>query len=184
MNGSASYICFFGVVQVEDTLFAAGEALSFLWGSVPVTVDIILKTNYTSLSTTSNFLTADLSSSLPSCSSNEETEATENCHVMVRDAITRKLFDVLLYSSRKEERCAGTVWLLSLTMYCGHHPTIQKMLPEIQVCPCLYSHTANTPLIISHTQKHTHKEAIAEAKKMDLRIYMILDMVKGSSFIG
>lgn len=118
--------------KVEDTLFAAGEALSFLWGSVPVTADIILKTNYTSLSMTSDFLTRDVSSSLSSYSSNEETEANENCRVMVRDAITRKLFDVLLYSSRKDERCAGTVWLLSLTMYCGHHPTIQKMLPEIQ----------------------------------------------------
>lgn len=135
MNGRASHICSFGVVQVEDTLFAAGEALSFLWGSVPVTADIILKTNYTSLSMTSDFLTRDVSSSLSSYSSNEETEANENCRVMVRDAITRKLFDVLLYSSRKDERCAGTVWLLSLTMYCGHHPTIQKMLPEIQVCP-------------------------------------------------
>lgn len=42
--------------KVEDILFAAGEALSFLWGGVPVTVDIILKTNYSSLSMSSNFL--------------------------------------------------------------------------------------------------------------------------------
>lgn len=149
----------FGVVQVEDTLFAAGEALSFLWGSVPVTADIILKTNYTSLSMTSNFLTADVSSTLSSYSSSEETEANENCHVMIRDAITRKLFDVLLYSSRKDERCAGTVWLLSLTMYCGHHPTIQKMLPEIQVCSsCLYSHTANTANSFTHIKKQSQKQ--------------------------
>ncbi|KAK1292730.1 hypothetical protein QJS10_CPB17g01685 [Acorus calamus] len=35
-------------------------------------------------------------------------------------------------SSRKEERRAGTVWLLSLTMYCGRHSKIQMLLPEIQ----------------------------------------------------
>ncbi|KAK1300117.1 hypothetical protein QJS10_CPB13g00123 [Acorus calamus] len=29
--------------KVEDVLFAAGEALSFIWGGVPVTADMILK---------------------------------------------------------------------------------------------------------------------------------------------
>ncbi|XP_057441454.1 uncharacterized protein LOC130733331 isoform X2 [Lotus japonicus] len=118
--------------KVEDILFAAGEALSFLWGGVPVNADIILKTNYTSLSMASNFLTGDLDSSLSKQCPNGQSEYGEDYHVSVRDAITRKLFDVLLYSSRKEERCAGTVWLVSLTKYCGNHPTIQQMIPEIQ----------------------------------------------------
>eukprot|EP00257_Ricinus_communis_P019881 XP_015578984.1 proteasome adapter and scaffold protein ECM29 [Ricinus communis] len=118
--------------KVEDILFAAGEALSFLWGGVPVTADLILRTNYTSLSMTSNFLLGDVNFSLSRYSFNGKCETNEDYHATVRDAITRKLFDTLLYSSRKEERCAGTVWLLSLTMYCGHHPTIQQMLPEIQ----------------------------------------------------
>ncbi|OMP08278.1 Armadillo-like helical [Corchorus olitorius] len=118
--------------KVEDILFAAGEALSFLWGGVPVTANVILKTNYTSLSMTSNFLMGDLKLSLSKYSSDEKSEGREDCRIMVRDTIARKLFDSLLYSTRKEERCAGTVWLLSLTMYCGHHPTIQQMLPEIQ----------------------------------------------------
>lgn len=117
---------------MEDILFAAGEALAFLWGGVPVTVDTILKTNYTSLSMSSNFLMGNVSSSLPS-SINMDSEKSNDVRDIVRDAITRKLFDVLLYSSRKDERCAGTVWLLSLTIYCGHHPTIQKLLPNIQV---------------------------------------------------
>jgi hypothetical protein len=106
-----------------------------LWGGVPVTADVILKTNYTSLSMASKFLTGDVSSSLSEYSPTGKSEVNEDYHIMVRDAITRKLFDVLLYSTRKEERCAGTVWLLSLTMYCGHHRAIQQMLPEIQVCP-------------------------------------------------
>ncbi|KAK6235429.1 hypothetical protein SCA6_010766 [Theobroma cacao] len=118
--------------KVEDILFAAGEALSFLWGGIPVTADVILKTNYTSLSMTSNFLMGDMKFSLSKYISDEKSEANEDCHIMVRDTITRKLFDALLYSNRKEERCAGTVWLLSLTIYCGHNPTIQHMLPEIQ----------------------------------------------------
>ncbi|KAL3621946.1 hypothetical protein CASFOL_034142 [Castilleja foliolosa] len=117
--------------KVEDTLFAAGEALSFLWGGVPVTADLILRTNYSSLSMSSNFLMGDMSSSLPKLPS-MEFQNDEAYHVTVRDAITRKLFDVLLYSNRKEERCAGTVWLLSLTIYCGHHASLQQLLPDIQ----------------------------------------------------
>ncbi|KAL2973237.1 hypothetical protein AAZX31_14G035700 [Glycine max] len=118
--------------KVEDILFAAGEALSFLWGGVPFNADIILKTNYTSLSMASNFLMGDLTSSVSKQSTNEQSEYSGDYHAAVRDAITKKLFDVLLYSSRKEERCAGTVWLVSLIKYCGNHPTIQQMLPEIQ----------------------------------------------------
>ncbi|KAH6836999.1 ARM repeat superfamily protein [Perilla frutescens var. hirtella] len=117
--------------KVEDILFAAGEALSFVWGGVPVTTDMILKTNYSSLSLSSNFLMGDTSSSLPRLPS-KEFQNNQDYQVAVRDAITRKLFDVLLYSNRKEERCAGTVWLLSLTIYCGHHASIQKLLPDIQ----------------------------------------------------
>ncbi|PIN26135.1 hypothetical protein CDL12_01113 [Handroanthus impetiginosus] len=117
--------------KVEDILFAAGEALSFLWGGVPVTTDMILRTNYSSLSMSSNFLMGDTSSSLQRLPS-VEFQNDEAYHVTVRDAITRKLFDVLLYSTRKEERCAGTVWLLSLTIYCGRHASIQQLLPDIQ----------------------------------------------------
>ncbi|KAL6524314.1 hypothetical protein OROGR_016748 [Orobanche gracilis] len=116
--------------KVEDVLFAAGEAISFLWGGVPVTTDLILRTNYSSLSMRSNFLMGDASLSLPKLPSVDQN--VEDYHVTVRDAITRKLFDVLLCSNRKEERCAGTVWLLSLTIYCGHHAGIQKLLPDIQ----------------------------------------------------
>ncbi|KAJ8751379.1 hypothetical protein K2173_016576 [Erythroxylum novogranatense] len=118
--------------KVEDILFAGGEALAFLWGGVPVTADVILKTNYSSLTMISNFLFGDVNLTLSKHSMGGDCEANEDYHAAVREAITRKLFDTLLYSSRKEERCAGTVWLLSLTMYCGRHRTIQQKLPEIQ----------------------------------------------------
>ncbi|GKU93498.1 hypothetical protein SLEP1_g7091 [Rubroshorea leprosula] len=118
--------------KAEEILFAAGEALSFLWGGVPVTAHEILKTNYTSLSMSSNFLTGDMNLSLSNFSPIENSGDSEDAHIVVRDTITKKLFNDLLYSNRKEECCAGTVWLVSLTMYCGHHSAIQKMLPEIQ----------------------------------------------------
>ncbi|CAM8919803.1 unnamed protein product [Rhodiola kirilowii] len=117
--------------KVEDVLFAGGEALSFMWGGVPITPDEILRTNYTSLSMTSKFLTRDVSS-LSRSEIDGETKMEDQIHVTVRNTITRKLFDELLYSTRKEERCAGTVWLLSLTMYCGQQPSIQRLLPDIQ----------------------------------------------------
>lgn len=122
--------------QVEDILFAAGEALSFLWGGVPVTADVILKTNYASLSSASNFLGGDVNSYLLKykCNAAGADETSENFHAAVRDLIAKKLFDDLLYSSRKEERCAGAVWLVSLAMYCGNHPAIKQILPQIQVC--------------------------------------------------
>lgn len=75
----------------------------------------------------------DLNSSESKLFPNGQSEHSEEYHASARSAIIKKLFDVLLYSSRKEERCAGTVWLVSLTKYCGSHPIIQKMLPEIQV---------------------------------------------------
>ncbi|GAA0159929.1 scaffold/adaptor protein [Lithospermum erythrorhizon] len=117
--------------KVEDVLFAAGEALAFMWGGVPVTAEIILRTNYTSLSMASNFLMGDMSNSLSKYSPINVGNSADS-HGPVRDTITRKLFDDLLYSSRKEERCAGTVWLVSLTMYCGQHTAIQQLLPDIQ----------------------------------------------------
>ncbi|KAL6906048.1 hypothetical protein ACP4OV_003649 [Aristida adscensionis] len=115
--------------KVEDVLFAAGEALSFIWGEVPVTADVILETNFVSLSQATNYLTGDA----PLVSSNScKRSGCEEAHSMAREEIIKKLFDGLVYSSRKEERCAGTVWLVSLTMYCGQHPKILELLPQIQ----------------------------------------------------
>lgn len=101
-----------------------------------MTADVILKTNYASLSSASNFLGGDVNSYLLKykCNVAGADETSEHFHAAARDSIAKKLFDDLLYSTRKEERCAGTVWLVSLAMYCGNHPAIQKILPQIQVC--------------------------------------------------
>ncbi|RLM58427.1 hypothetical protein C2845_PM18G00010 [Panicum miliaceum] len=116
-------------ILVEDVLFAAGEALSFIWGEVPVTADVILESNFVSLSQATNYLTSDA----PLVSSNSyERSDCEEAHAMAREEIIKKLFETLIFSSRKEERCAGTVWLVSLTMYCGRHPKILELLPQIQ----------------------------------------------------
>jgi hypothetical protein len=113
-------------------LFSAGEALTFIWGDVPVTADMILNTNYGSLSERTNYLTSEMQVS--SLTASDRSVNDNESHIMAREVIIKKLFEALLYSSRKEERCAGTVWLVSLTMYCGHHKRIQELLPEIQVC--------------------------------------------------
>ncbi|KAF7852405.1 hypothetical protein BT93_L0950 [Corymbia citriodora subsp. variegata] len=104
--------------KVEDVLFAAGEALSLLL--------IILH------SLSSNYLMENMSTSLTGYNSNGMIEDTEDSRASVRNAITRRLIDDLPYSCRKEKRCAGAIWLLSLTMYCGHDANIHQMLPEIQ----------------------------------------------------
>uniref|UniRef100_A0ACD5YHL8 Uncharacterized protein n=1 Tax=Avena sativa TaxID=4498 RepID=A0ACD5YHL8_AVESA len=116
--------------KVEDVLFASGEALSFIWGEVPVTADVILETNFVSLSQATNFLTGD--APLLGSSNLGKRSSCEEAHTMAQEEIINKLFDTLIYSSRKEERCAGTVCLVSLTMYCGRHPKILELLPQIQ----------------------------------------------------
>ncbi|CAM0950343.1 unnamed protein product [Alopecurus aequalis] len=117
--------------KVEDVLFASGEALSFIWGEVPVTADVILETNFISLSQATNFLTGD-APLLGGSTNLGKRSSCEEAHTMAREEIINKLFDTLIYSSRKEERCAGTVCLVSLTMYCGRHPKILELLPQIQ----------------------------------------------------
>jgi proteasome component ECM29 len=118
--------------KVEDVLFSAGEALAFIWGGVPVSVDEILKSGYTSLSTSSNYLTGEITQHGFIDSMVVETKVVDNGRAKAREKIAKKLFDDLLYSNRKEERCTGSVWLLSLTTYCGQHPKIQELLPAIQ----------------------------------------------------
>ncbi|PKA49156.1 hypothetical protein AXF42_Ash010841 [Apostasia shenzhenica] len=131
LNNAVDLIFRFSQSKVEDALFAAGEALSFVWGGVPVTGDQILKSNYSSLSQTSNFLAGEMYLSAVRWDSSE-LNIDNDSRAIARDMIVHKLFGKLLYSSSKEERCASTVWLVSLTMYCGQHPKIQQLLPEIQ----------------------------------------------------
>lgn len=112
-------------------LFASGEALSFIWGEVPVTADVILETNFVSLSQATNFLTGD--APLLGSRNSGKRSSCEEARTTAQEEIINKLFDTLIYSSRKEERCMGTVCLVSLTMYCGRHPKILELLPQIQV---------------------------------------------------
>ncbi|KAJ6794863.1 proteasome-associated protein ECM29-like protein isoform X3 [Iris pallida] len=130
LNSALDLIFSLSRSKIEDVLFAAGEALSFIWGVVPVTADLILKSNYSSLSQSSNYLSNEMPSAITSSTSGSDN--IEESRIVARETIIRKIFDALLYSSRKEERCSGTVWLVSLTMYCGCHPKIQQLLPEIQ----------------------------------------------------
>nr|CBX25251.1 hypothetical_protein [Oryza brachyantha] len=90
------------------------------------------ETNFVPLSQATNYLTGD-APLLVSVNSNKRSGCEES-HAMAREEIIKRLFDTLIYSSRKVERCAGTFWLVSLAMYCGQHPKILELLPQIQVC--------------------------------------------------
>ncbi|CAK9863286.1 unnamed protein product, partial [Sphagnum jensenii] len=119
--------------KAEDVLFSIGEALAFIWGGVSITADKILKSAYVSLSASSNFLTGDAPASRGDVEmSDAGNSSDDNQCDLAREKIIRKLFDELLFSSRKEERCAGSVWLLSIVSYCGRQTRVQQMLPQIQ----------------------------------------------------
>ncbi|CAM6029521.1 unnamed protein product [Sphagnum balticum] len=119
--------------KAEDVLFSIGEALAFIWGGVSITADKILKSAYVSLSASSNFLTGDAPASGGDVEMSDAGNSSDDSQCdLAREKIIRKLFDELLFSSRKEERCAGSVWLLSIVSYCGRQTRVQQMLPQIQ----------------------------------------------------
>ncbi|KAH6554554.1 hypothetical protein KP509_1Z325400 [Ceratopteris richardii] len=119
--------------KVEEILFSVGESLCFIWGSLFVTADEILKTTFVSLSSTSDFLNADVEAL--HYGMKQHTQSKCDNRGKIKDRIVRKLFDDLLYSSRKEERCAGAVWLVFILMHCGKDPHVHKLLPDIQRTP-------------------------------------------------
>ncbi|MCO5585965.1 hypothetical protein L7F22_039901 [Adiantum nelumboides] len=118
--------------KVEEILFTVGEALCFIWGSVSITPDEILKTTFVSLSNSFNILNDEGGAFQSDTERRPTTNDGWDGRVKARDTIVRKLLDDLLYSSRKEERCAGAVWLVSIITYCGKHSRVHQLLPDIQ----------------------------------------------------
>ncbi|KAL2612238.1 hypothetical protein R1flu_023930 [Riccia fluitans] len=133
LSASLSALFTLSKSKAEDVLFSIGEALSFIWGGVPVSADKILKTNFVSLSASTNFL----NEGNPAKDDDDDdvdmgTGEDDSGRDPARDKIIKKLFDELLFGSRTDERCAGCVWLVSIISYSGKHARVQKMLPEIQ----------------------------------------------------
>ncbi|KAI5083342.1 hypothetical protein GOP47_0003085 [Adiantum capillus-veneris] len=118
--------------KVEEILFCVGEALCFIWGSLAITPDEILKTTFVSLSNSSNFLNDQGGAGDSDVERIPVTSDACDKRMKARETIVRKLFDDLLYSSRKEERCAGAVWLVSVITYCGKHSRVRQLLPDMQ----------------------------------------------------
>eukprot|EP00850_Spirogloea_muscicola_P011192 SM000068S20624 [mRNA] locus=s68:662290:671519:+ [translate_table: standard] len=113
--------------EAEDVLFAAGESLAYIWGNLPISADVILRTSFTSLTTSFK----PNPNGDPGEASTMDTDG-EDEERGVRAKITEKLFKELLISERSEERCAGSVWLVSLLTYCGRQQQLQRILPEAQ----------------------------------------------------
>lgn len=128
---------FFGLARskAEEVLFAVGESLSLIWGGLlNINADTFLRTPFISLTTSYNFLASDSNERPDTIMVDAEAGASgPSAELTAGQAmIKRKLLDELLVSGRKEDRCAGAVWMLSLVTYSGRSASIQALLPEIQ----------------------------------------------------
>ncbi|KAG6544513.1 hypothetical protein Mapa_014151 [Marchantia paleacea] len=90
LDASLSALFTLSKSKAEDILFSVGEALSFIWGGVPISADKILKTNFVSLSASTNFLNEDA----PVHGKDVEMEVAhdENDRDAARDRVVKKLF--------------------------------------------------------------------------------------------
>ncbi|XP_024395125.1 LOW QUALITY PROTEIN: uncharacterized protein [Physcomitrium patens] len=131
-NASLTALFTLSKTKAEDVLFSVGEALAFIWGGVPVTANSILKSNYVSMAATSNYLSGESLAYGKDVEMIDAVESTDDTTSDPHEINVKKLFDELLFSGYKDERCSGSVWLLSIISYCGHHPRVQSMLPQIQ----------------------------------------------------
>ncbi|EFN52702.1 hypothetical protein CHLNCDRAFT_138705 [Chlorella variabilis] len=130
----------------EEVLFAAGEALCFCFGGVQVTPDDILHTPFTSLAAAWKQQQqpgqgrAAQDQAQPSAMEVEGDGATAGgdapgtsvALAAAQQQILGAVMDECLLNSRVEVRCAGAVWLVSLLLYCGRHPRLLPLLPDVQ----------------------------------------------------
>ncbi|KAJ7569419.1 hypothetical protein O6H91_01G077400 [Diphasiastrum complanatum] len=167
--------------KVEDILFSVGEAISFIWGDVPVSVDTMLMSNFVSLSSLSNFLTGDTNVNDGMSSLVNQDSSLEDSRADAREKIIRKLLDELLVSSRDEERCAGCVWLVSLIIYCGRHKKLQLLLPEIQeaLCHLLGDRNELTQEMAARGMSVVYE--LGETSTKDKLVKLLVDTLSGST---
>ena len=129
----------------EEVLFAAGEALCFCFGGVPVTPDDILHGCYAGLAAWKQ--QQEQLQQAPTLPASQAMELEGGASAAVapdngadpspalaaaQQQILAAVLDECLLHSRVEVRCAGAVWLVSLLLYCGRHPRLLPMLPDIQ----------------------------------------------------
>lgn len=137
-----------GTNKSEEVQFAAGEALSFVFGGVPVTADTMLRTDYTSLSTCFNILKATDDDEPVAMAVDEDQPSTSSADDSRRGPGQQRVLDHILggsgadssnsaiTNSRAEVRCAAAVWLISLLTYTGRHPVLVALLAQIQDAFC------------------------------------------------
>ena len=139
----------------EEVQLAVGEALSFAFGNVGVSSAEILSGSFTTLSVASKMLLTDLDEAAPAAApdamdvdgsdsaattaapapaaATDLTDLVDGAtRAKIHEAILSAIFDKYLFSSRPEERCAASVWLLALVLHTRRHPKLLSMLPEIQ----------------------------------------------------
>jgi len=96
--------------------------------------DMILNSNYGSLSKRTNYLTSEMQVS--SLIASDRSVIDNESHIMAREVIIKKLFEALLYSSRKEIGVLGlSGWFLLqciVAIIRGYMSFVQKSRPVVQ----------------------------------------------------
>ncbi|KAF5832303.1 proteasome stabiliser-domain-containing protein [Dunaliella salina] len=134
----------------EEIVFAAGEALAYVVGSVPVSREQVLRSNFTSLADEFALLTStgtpaappappaaagggmEVDGASPQEGGPNHAAACSASRAAVQEELLQRLLDDMVVHSRAEVRCAAAVWLVSLLTYCGRHPALLPRLSEIQ----------------------------------------------------
>lgn len=117
---------------MEEVQFAIGEALSFAFGSVPITVDTLLKSPFKSL----EFSIAQIDSPdsvqdtpMPDAGIDAPDAVEEDA--LFQSKILHKIFELVVHS-RVEVRSAGCVWLVCILTYTAKPPYVLEHLERIQ----------------------------------------------------
>lgn len=125
--------------KAEEVQFAVGEAISFAFGEVPVSMDRILLSNFSGLAEEFSVLSTSALQPTAAAALPEQQQDGANTVRPVNPAVEKnrcwmmdKLLQELVHNSRAEVRCAAAVWLVSLLTYCPRASTLLQLLGQIQ----------------------------------------------------
>lgn len=140
----------------EEVTFAAAEAVAYCFGGVTISPDKVLRSSDTNTALTAalsegsgaddsdgaDSVMADAGPSPASAPSPAVSADTAGDRKSAQDAILRALLGKFAISTRPEERCAASVWLLFLLALTGRHPRLMGRLGELQD---VFSHLLSDP---------------------------------------
>ncbi|KAK3264270.1 hypothetical protein CYMTET_26979, partial [Cymbomonas tetramitiformis] len=117
-----------GKQRSEDVYFAAGEALVFVFGGLPMPLEVVLHSCFPSLAECPILKEQEELPPAPDTDMEGDGQAARQA---AQKRILAALFDELLFSSRPEMRCSGAVWLVTLLKHSGRQPLLVARLQDI-----------------------------------------------------